>query len=337
MQSLAMSTATRSAIPGVFTRRERRATTSRMDRMRSQRSAVTAASSSSARADDAETDAPAWARNDLEVFASRVRAWERGRGGVALRALEERAGARGLDADALLCCARVGVENARTMSRSEIARVGETGERWRRRVGAKLRSAEASLMGGDDAGSEPRAAARAVAAKVADATKDLERASRRFMHEATVEECEFGDAGERMATPSGSGEIPEKWRMACVNAGAYLEYAGAVLTFDEWKYARTVFAAVVEVVDGKTTSDALVGDDAVWREMKGMIDDSTIRPRRLSQTRNNERYHEAQEELDEAKKEWKEATQAYKEARRRIKRARQKVHSTRKAVRIEYR
>lgn len=147
-------------------------------------------------------------------------------------------------------------------------------------------------------------------------------------------------AGERVpraATGAIAEVVPEKWRMACANAGAFVELRGATLSVEEWAATRTVFEAIVRVMDGDEASANLVGDAKVWTAMKSLIDDSTTRPRRLSQVENNARYQSALSELDEAKKAWKEADKAYKLARQRVKRARHDVHRTRKAVRIEYR
>jgi hypothetical protein len=199
----------------------------------------------------------------------------------------------------------------------------------------------------EDVSSAERAVAREVGKCEAEATA----LARRFAHEAieATEAFETREAADDATTSEARGDgdgdgdgdgvngIPEKWRMACGNVNGYLEYAGATLTFEEWARVREAFDAVVTEVDGDDASARYVRDDGNWNAMKAMMDDSVVRPRRLSQVENNARYANAKAELDEAKKAWKEANEIYKDARRRIKQARHEVHKTRKAVRIEYR
>ena len=253
---------------------------------------------------------------------------------------------RAIDAEAMTAMCYVGAIRRRRATRGETACVAKICERWSARVGGRLGRVRASLEAEDGS-----AAARAVAREVGKCEAEATALARRFAHEAieATEAFETREAADDATTSEARGDgdgdgdgdgvngIPEKWRMACGNVNGYLEYAGATLTFEEWARVREAFDAVVTEVDGDDASARYVRDDGNWNAMKAMMDDSVVRPRRLSQVENNARYANAKAELDEAKKAWKEANEIYKDARRRIKQARHEVHKTRKAVRIEYR
>ena len=179
--------------------------------------------------------------------------------------------------------------------------------------------------------SEGSARARAAGARVEACARDVERLSRARAYDAIVDEERYA-LGETYSysVASASTSVDERWRMACVNVGAYLELVGATPTREEWTRLRVVFDGLVAHVDGEVECERLVRDDARWREMKMTMDDSTVRGKRLTRVQNNARYEAAKRELVEAKREWSEATRAYKAARH-------DVHKTRKAVRIEYR
>ena len=292
-----------------------------------------------ARVDATATRASADDRDALDAFA---RATPR-----ATRAFELlRESRRAIDAEAMTAMCYVGAIRRRRATRGETACVAKICERWSARVGGRLGRVRASLEAEDGS-----AAARAVAREVGKCEAEATALARRFAHEAieATEAFETREAADDATTSEARGDgdgdgdgdgvngIPEKWRMACGNVNGYLEYAGATLTFEEWARVREAFDAVVTEVDGDDASARYVRDDGNWNAMKAMMDDSVVRPRRLSQVENNARYANAKAELDEAKKAWKEANEIYKDARRRIKQARHEVHKTRKAVRIEYR
>ena len=268
--------------------------------------------------------------NPFEAFARDVRAREvppeSRRVEAALRHLSR------WDADAALACAYVGGVRARETTREEVRAISRACERWSDRVSGRLRRAGASLV------SEGSARARAAGARVEACARDVERLSRARVYDAIVDEERYA-LGETYSysVASASTSVDERWRMACVNVGAYLELVGATPTREEWTRLRVVFDGLVAHVDGEVECERLVRDDARWREMKMTMDDSAVRGKRLTRVRNNARYEAAKRELVEAKREWSEATRAYKAARRRVKAARHDVHKTRKAVRIEYR
>lgn len=287
-------------------------------------------------ADDGRADGCADA--GFATFASRARARADVAGASCARALEA------LDAraagDGVLACAYVGRALGRYASRGEVKSIEVTCERYRVRVGERLRAARMSLEGGGEAS----ARARACAGKVAAAAEAVEALTVAVLEENMASEGECiaaGDIASGAAPRSCEGELAERvpagWRMACANAGAYLELRGVTPNAEQWARVRTVFDAMVAELDGEEACDALVRDDATWSAMKSIIDDSTTRPRRAAQAENNARYRDALEELEAAKKEWREAEKTYKFARQRIKRARHEVHRTRKTVRIEYR
>jgi len=278
----------------------------------------------------------AWYANDFERFCEHLRR-ENPRISAAGNALEC-ARAHVVDMNVIAVCAWTATARRRRMEASEIRQCAKISERWRWRLGGSLASIEASLKA-EDVRETP--AARAVRARVEEAREDVERVTRKYLHDAVVEEERFSvgaiardgkDASERE-----SGEIPEQWRWACANVNAYLDATGVELTFVEWSWVRVIFDGLVSAVDGEDVCSRIVRDDAVWHEMKALIDDSTIRPRKSSQKANSARYLLAQVELSAAKKEWMEAERTYKNARQRVKQARHNVHKTRKAVRIEYR
>jgi len=278
---------------------------------------------------------------------------------AAMRGLEENR--RALDCECVCAMAYAGAGRGRLATTAEVARIGGISARWRMRVGTKLSAVKASVL----AGGEERAAVRAVAMELASAQKALLGATRTFTFEAMLEEeayilqrrretREDGDVdgggdgddvrigalvrmSQEASAIAGVEDIPQEWRMACANVGAYLDFVGAKPTFEEWKRLRVLFASIVTHLSGEKARIKMIDDDIGWRAIKAMMDDSTVRPKRLAQMENNARYRAATEELEEAKKQWKEATRTYKEARQRIKQARQRVHTTRKAVRIEYR
>ena len=71
--------------------------------------------------------------------------------------------------------------------------------------------------------------------------------------------------------------------------------------------------------------------------MRGAIDETTTKPRKVMQKECNARYLRARMNLKEANRRWKASCEDYKNARRGIKHARHEVHKSRKAVRVEYR
>ena len=109
------------------------------------------------------------------------------------------------------------------------------------------------------------------------------------------------------------------------------------LTHEEWQWIREIFDGLVSMIEEDDASVSIVRDDATWRDMRELIDDSSARPRKSSQKANSERYLLAQGELLDARKQWSEAQRTYKNARQRVKLARHNVHKSRKAVRIEFR
>jgi len=256
----------------------------------------------------------------------------------ALELLRASRGGRGVDPEAMMAMCYVGAIRRRRCARGEIADVAKICERWRVRVGERLERARTSLEAEDGS-----AAARAVAREVEKCEAEATALARRLAHEAIEATEAFESEATNGATREDDGEggeedgIPEKWCMACGNVNGYLEYAGVTVTCEGWARVREAFDAVVTGVDGDDAGARYVRDDRAWNAMKAMMDDSAVRPRRLSQVANNARYANAKAELDEAKKAWKEANEIYKDARRRIKQARHEVHKTRKAVRIEYR
>ncbi|CEG00175.1 unnamed product [Ostreococcus tauri] len=305
-------------------RRARRAWTSRPTRRRA----------ASTRDDDDGREV----EDEFDRFA---RAVERAGGTTTTHALGTLARALGTSSDGVLASAFVGcaTSHGRYAARAEIRSIDKTIERYDGRVRETLARARASLEGG---GASARA--RACGERVREAEKATSALVRATLGENALEERDLLSSGAiggggvpRAATGAIAEAVPEKWRMACANAGAFVELRGATLSVEEWAAIRTVFEAIVRVMDGDEASANLVGDAKVWTAMKSLIDDSTTRPRRLSQVENNARYQSALSELDEAKKAWKEADKAYKLARQRVKRARHDVHRTRKAVRIEYR
>ena len=106
----------------------------------------------------------------------------------------------------------------------------------------------------------------------------MERLSRARAYDAIVDEERYA-LGETYSysVASASTSVDERWRMACVNVGAYLELVGATPTHEEWTRLRVVFDGLVAHVDGEVECERLVRDDARWREMKMTMDDSTVR------------------------------------------------------------
>jgi hypothetical protein len=204
-------------------------------------------------------------------------------------------------------------------------------------VGGGLATVEASL-GAEDVRDAP--SARAVAALVAAARRDVERVVRCYLHDAILEEEKFAikdGGGDVLGSTDEVGTIPVRWRLACGNVNSYLDATGVALTHQEWQWVREIFDGLVSMIDGDDAISSIVRDEATWREMRELIDDSSTRPRKLSQKENSERYLLAQDELLDARKQWSEAQRTYKDARQRVKLARHNVHKSRKAVRIEYR
>lgn len=263
-------------------------------------------------------------------------------------------------------------DGGHAMTHAELRTATKISERWRWRVGDNLRHAEASLRGADLAETPPAAE---LAAAVSALAGEVTRVSRAALFEnATSHDWWRGGVGhdhvdDDVDDGRGGGGVLVRgatWR-ACTNLRLYHEYLGLRLIKGDWERVRDVFGGCMEasgidvsgdvcgaqggVDDGEEEEGATVGEerrdtetetgegmrDAVWRAVRGAIDETTVKPHKAQQKQCNERYLRARRNLAEADKQWKASCQDYKDARRRIKHARHEVHKSRKAVRVEFR
>jgi len=321
------------AAPSAAPARARRALESRRQEVAKRRHKPQLPRFTACRAESDAEMSPKWCANDLEWFIARV-CEEKPDAERAGRALE-RARVGVVDWNAVAACAWTGAVRAREMRPAEVRRCTKISERWKWRVGGGLAAVEASL-GAEDVRDAP--SARAVAALVTSARRDVERVVRCYLHDAILEEEKFAmddKKSEMLGGVDEIGKIPVRWRLACANINLYLDATGVALTHEEWQWIREIFDGLVSMIEGDDAS--IVRDDATWRDMRELIDDSSARPRKSSQKANSERYLLAQGELLDARKQWSEAQRTYKNARQRVKLARHNVHKSRKAVRIEFR
>ena len=323
------------AAASAATARARRALESRRQEVAKCRHKLQPPRFTACRAEGYAEASPKWCANDLEWFIARV-SEEKPDAERAGRALE-RARVGVVDWNAVAACAWTGAVRAREMQPAEVRRCTKISERWKWRVGGGLAAVEASL-GAEDVRDAP--SARAVAALVTAARRDVERVVRCYLHDAILEEEKFAmddKTSEMLAGVDEMGKIPVRWRLACANINLYLDATGVALTHEEWQWIREIFDGLVSMIEEDDASVSIVRDDATWRDMRELIDDSSARPRKSSQKANSERYLLAQGELLDARKQWSEAQRTYKNARQRVKLARHNVHKSRKAVRIEFR
>jgi hypothetical protein len=175
--------------------------------------------------------------------------------------------------------------------------------------------------GGGDGGDGDEGGGVAAEAEVAEVEAAVEAAEEEEDAAAEAEAVEAEAAAEAAEAEAAAAEE---------EAEAEAEEAA------EQEAAETEAAAEEEVAAAEETDGGGMSD-AAWRAVRGAIDESTAKPKKVQQKECNARYLRARRNLADANKRWKASCEDYKDARRSVKHARHEVHKTRKAVRVEYR